>query len=94
MDSFEHIAAEMEHLEDAPARIAARAADGVLGAVKSTFAHGRIRGLIVNTTVRAEGSSIVLDLDPRLPVEAIHADTFAETWEVPIKEASAEELGS
>lgn len=72
MSIFGAIASDLDELARAPHRAAAKAASELLQAVKAEFAGGQLRGLVEKTTASAEGPSIVLDFDDRLPLPALH----------------------
>jgi hypothetical protein len=92
VDPFEATAQQIERATDRR-RLAERAAPGLLEAVKETFADGQIRGLVKTATARAEGSSVVLTFDDRLPPSALHADPLPPSWQKPLEDAARAELG-
>jgi hypothetical protein len=91
MTPFDALAQDLDELAGAPQRAAAAAAPRVAAAVRERFAGGQLRGLTATATARADGAAIVLELDPRLPLEVLHLEALPDDLGAPIEAALTEE---
>lgn len=119
-DPFEDAAQRLERLADAPRRVATRAAPTLAAVVRAEHAAGRAPdgsawpltkdGRVANlalterTTARADGATILLELDdlllpsqagrgrPHRPVVPVEGEALPESWQKPIEDAAREEL--